>query len=98
MTPLEAWSGVKPDISLLRIWGCKAHALIQEADRQQLEDPKLSARSQPCVHLGIEPNSKCWRLFSLTTKKFILSRDVQFHKAGVILGERPFPTPPPRRQ
>jgi hypothetical protein len=46
-TPSEAYTGTKPDVSRLRIFGCTAHIHVPE----KLQD-KLSACSLPCTFLG----------------------------------------------
>jgi hypothetical protein len=72
-TPQEAWIGVKPDVSHLRVFGCKAFAHIPDEKRNKLE-PK----SIPCVFLGYCEGTKAYRLMCLETKKIIKSRDVVF--------------------
>ena len=46
-TPEEAWSGNKPDISRLRVFGCKAFVHIPDKLRG-----KLSAKSLVCTFIG----------------------------------------------
>jgi len=46
-TPEEAWSGNKPDVSRLRIFGC--HAFVHIPDKQC---DKLAAKSLICTFLG----------------------------------------------
>ena len=50
--PQETWTGGKP-YDKLRIFGCKAYALIPKDDRQKLEP-----RSRKCVFLGYEPDGE----------------------------------------
>ena len=85
-TPLEAWTGEPPDVSRIRTFGCKAWALIQEDDRDHQPNPKLAPRVLPCVHLGVERDSKSWRLYCLPKKAFIVSRDVVFDEAAIVRG------------
>ena len=86
-TPMEAWTGKAPDVSLLRVFGCKAHALIPEDDRKHQPNSKWADRRLPCIHLGVEPDSKSWRLYCLPKKKVILSRDVVFDEAAILRRE-----------
>ena len=51
--PLEIWTGGKPNYDKLRIFGCKAYALIPKDDRRKLEQ-----RSTKCVFLGYGPNGE----------------------------------------
>ncbi len=43
-TPQEAWSGRKPDVSHLKVFGCKAFAHVPDEKRTKLE-----SKSMPCV-------------------------------------------------
>jgi hypothetical protein len=38
MTPQEAWSGYKPSVAHLRIFGCVAYAQVPEAKRRKFDD------------------------------------------------------------
>ncbi|RDY03401.1 hypothetical protein CR513_13019, partial [Mucuna pruriens] len=40
ITPQEAWSGIKPSIKHLRVWGCVAHVHIPEAKRGVSDESK----------------------------------------------------------
>ncbi len=70
-TPQEAWSGRKPDVSHLRVFGCKAFAHVPERT-------KLVSKSMPCVFLGYCEGTKAYRLKCVETKRIIKSRDVAF--------------------
>ena len=83
VTPEESWTGRKPDVSNLRIFGCKAFAHVPKANRRKL-DPK----STECVFVGYCETSKGYRLIDKNTKKLIVSRDVIFFEsAGAALSE-----------
>nr|KAJ0217724.1 hypothetical protein LSAT_V11C300103190 [Lactuca sativa] len=75
MTPYEAWSGRKPQIAHLRVFGCVAHMKIVKGHLKKLED-----RSMPLVHLGIEKGSKAYRLLDPNSGKVYVSRDVVFEE------------------
>jgi transposase InsO family protein len=80
MTPQEAWSGRRPNIGHMRIFGCIAYALDLSPKRS-----KLDAKGIKCLLLGYCEDSKAYRLMCLETKKIIKSRDVTFmeNKQGV---------------
>ncbi|RDX88499.1 hypothetical protein CR513_29897, partial [Mucuna pruriens] len=59
ITPQEAWSGIKPSIKHLRVWGCLAHMHILEAKRGKLDDKIF-----PCILLGVSDESKGYHLFN----------------------------------
>jgi hypothetical protein len=75
ITPQEAWSGVKPSVEHLRVWGCIAHVHIPEAKRGKLDD-----KSFPCIMLGVSDESKGYRLFDPKTKRIVVSKDVVFEE------------------
>ena len=73
MTPEEAWSGNKPDVSHLRVFGSKAFVHIPDSQRN-----KLGAKSLTCTFLGQAANRKAFRLIHRPTRRFFKSRDVIF--------------------
>ena len=77
VTPYEAWSGTKPDVSHLRVFGCSAYALVPKVERS-----KLDSKTRKCVLLGYGSNQKGYRLYDLDRKKVVHSRDVTFDEAS----------------
>jgi hypothetical protein len=49
--PQELWTQRKPDYGKLRMFGCKAYALVTKDDRRKLE-----SRSRKCIFLGYRPD------------------------------------------
>ena len=78
ITPFEAWSGTKPDVSFLRIFGCSAYAHVPKAERR-----KLDSKTRKCVLLGYGANRKGYRLYDLECMKVVHSRDVVFNEASM---------------
>src|SRR3954469_16406153 len=72
ITPEELWSGNKPNIRHLRIFGSTAYVLIK--DHQHKFHPK----AKKCLFLGYESNSKAYRLWCQDENRIIISRDVKF--------------------
>jgi len=72
-TPEELWTGNKPNLEHLRIFGSKAMVHVPKQKRQKL-DPK----SIECVMVGYCNATKGYRLFNKTTKDIIISRDIIF--------------------
>ena len=58
LTPKEMWSGSKPDISHLRIFGCTAYVHVLKGKRRKL-DPK----SREMIFVGYENLSKGWQFW-----------------------------------
>lgn len=71
-TPFELWFGRRPSLSHLREIGCRAFALIQTSN------PKVFARSRPCVLIGYSPHSKAYRLWDVTSGRIFDSFHVSF--------------------
>lgn len=95
MTPEEAWSGNKPDVSDLRVFGSKAFVHIPDSQRT-----KLGAKSLLCTHLGLAQNRKAYRLVHRPTRRFFESRDVIFDEGKqiyqrVVLEQYRTPDPAP---
>ena len=73
MTPQEAWSGQRPRISHLRIFGCVAYAQVPEARRKKMDD-----RGEKGIFIGYSEESKAYKLYHPQTGKVTVSRDVIF--------------------
>jgi hypothetical protein len=80
-TPQEAWSGRKPDVSHLRVFGCKAFTHVPDEKRTKLE-----SKSMPCVFLGYYEGTKAYPLTCIETKRIIKSRDVVFIEGSKEIG------------
>lgn len=61
MTPMEAWSGEKPSVSHLRIFGCIGYAHIPAEKRTKLDD-----KSTKCIFTGYTLETKGYRLYNTT--------------------------------
>jgi hypothetical protein len=74
-TPFELWTGLKPNLSHLRIFGCQAFSQIPNEKHTKLQDKALK-----CVFVGYgEPlGIKGYRLYHAATKRLFYSRDVIF--------------------
>ena len=76
ITPSEAWTGKKPDVAHMRVFGCEAYAHIPKDERRKL-DPK----ARKSILLGYGEETKGYRLYDIEKKKVFHSRDVQFNEA-----------------
>ncbi|MGH7239998.1 MAG: hypothetical protein ACREHG_08020, partial [Candidatus Saccharimonadales bacterium] len=73
LTPFEAWTGNKPSLGHLKVFGCKAYAHIPDQRRTKL-DPK----AVQCIFVGYAASSKAYRLYDPVARRIIISRDVTF--------------------
>src|SRR5688572_5737299 len=76
MTPEEAWTGKKPDLSHLRVFGCKALAKISGNSRR-----KWDSKSKEYIFVGYSEGTTGYRLLHPVTKKLTQSRDVVFFES-----------------
>lgn len=71
--PEEAWSGRKQGITHMKVFGCVPYADIPDQLRK-----KLDKKGEKCIFIGYSEESKAYRLYIPSTKKFFVRRDVQF--------------------
>jgi hypothetical protein len=71
MTPYEAVFGEKPDVSMLKVFGCLAYMHVPKDERQ-----KFDVKADKCVFLGYEDTCKGYRVFNIERKTVCLSRDI----------------------
>ena len=57
----------------MRVFGCVAYAHVPDQLRK-----KLDSKGEKCVFVGYCDESKAYKLYNPSTKKLIVSRDVQF--------------------
>nr|GEY89548.1 copia-type polyprotein [Tanacetum cinerariifolium] len=76
-TPQEAWNGLKPTVSHLRVFGSIEYVHVPSQRRLKLDD-----RSEKHVFVGYEKQSKGYKLYNPVKKKVVVSRDVEFDEEG----------------
>ena len=76
-TPLEVWSG-KPanDYDTLHVFGSTAYYHVKES--------KLDPRAKKALFMGVTFGVKGYRLWCLSSKKIISSRDVTFDESAML--------------
>ncbi|MCO5569053.1 hypothetical protein L7F22_022759 [Adiantum nelumboides] len=76
LTPEEAYSGIKPNVSTLKVFGCVAYMHVPDENRR-----KLDVKSKRCVFTSYDMYSKGYRLVNPDTNKIHISRDVIFDES-----------------
>lgn len=71
MTPFEKWTGKKPDLSYVRIFGSKVMVHVPKVQRQ-----KWDKKADKLILVGYPDNVKGYRLYNPKTRKITTSRDV----------------------
>lgn len=79
-TPSEMWTGRKPDLSCLQIFGSDAHSKVLGKTK------KLDPRSKKLTFVGYSLNG--YRLWNSESRKLINARDVIFEERKVIPEEK----------
>ncbi|KAK9708864.1 hypothetical protein QE152_g26941 [Popillia japonica] len=72
-TPLEAWTGRKPDLEHIRVFGSVAYTHVPDQRRS-----KLDVKSRKLILVGYDGESNNYRLFDPVNKKITISRNVIF--------------------
>ena len=72
-TPFITWYGYKPDVSHFKEFGSICYAHVPKQVRA-----KLDSKAQECLFLGYCLTSKAYRLWSISKRKILHSRDVIF--------------------
>jgi transposase InsO family protein len=75
MMPTEAWSGNKPNVSCLRVFGC--HMFVHLPDKAW---SKLSAKSLICTFLGNAHQHSSYRAIHRPSCHFLETHDVVFNE------------------
>ena len=70
-TPKELWSGRKPSMKYLHIWGCLAHVLKGKSD-------KLEAKTKVCMFLGYSKETKGYLFYNHKENKVFVSTNAKF--------------------
>lgn len=69
----EVWTGQDPSYSYIRVFGCRASVHVLKDERS-----KLDMKIKQCVFLGYDDEKFGYKLWDLTEKKLVRSRDVVF--------------------
>lgn len=76
-SPMEMWTGQKPDVSHFKVFGAVAMAMIPKEKRQ-----KFDAKSRELLFMGYCEDKKGYRLIDRETDKVIACRDVTVIEHG----------------
>ncbi|CAI7922689.1 unnamed protein product, partial [Closterium sp. NIES-54] len=71
--PMEKWSGKKPLVDMLRIFGCMRLVHVPKERRDKLQAAVVWA-----VHLGLARGSKGWLMWDPKSKPIFTTRDAKF--------------------
>ncbi|CAI7754712.1 unnamed protein product [Closterium sp. NIES-54] len=80
--PMEKWSGKKPLVDMLRVFGCMGLVHVPKEKRD-----KLQAAAVWAVHLGLARGSKGWLMWDPKSNTVFTTRDAKFME-GLMFKER----------
>jgi hypothetical protein len=75
MTPEEAFTGRRPDVEHIRIFGCSTFSHVPSERRT-----KLDPTAQQGILVGYSEVSKAYRIYIPPLRKVVVSRDVRFEE------------------
>jgi hypothetical protein len=82
LIPEEAWSGHKPSVAHMKVFGCIAYAHVSKENIRKMDD-----KSVKCIFIGYSTETRSYRLFDPQAKKVIISKDVVFDEQGIYQSE-----------
>ena len=89
--PKEDFSGEKPEVSHLRIFGCPVYIHIPKEKRT-----KLDPSGKKGIFVGYSKSSKAYRIYVLGYKNIDISRDVTFDEDTAYNKSRKKPAEEPK--
>ena len=73
--PHEVWTGKKPSLEHLRVFGCDAYVHVPKKNKSKLDN-----KSEKCIFIGYKYCMKGYKIWNPETKKVVYSRDVLLEK------------------
>ena len=70
-TPYEMWTGKRPSLSFLKIWGCEAYVKRQVSN-------KLEPKSDKCLFVGYPKETKGYYFYNPIENKVFVARNGVF--------------------
>ena len=81
-TPKELWTGWKPSLGHVRIWGSLAHVLKRDPS-------KLEARSEVCLFVGYPRGTKGYLFYDPKEQRVLVSTNAHFLEHDYMLDNKP---------
>lgn len=78
--PYEAWTGRKPSLRHLRLFGSRAYAHVPEAKKNS----KFEARAEKMLLVGYMDELQAYKLLHPQTHKAVYSRSVVVHEEAIL--------------
>ena len=75
-TSYAVWHGMKPDLSMYRVFGCRVHVNVLHKDHKNLEPHSI-----PCIFIEFSDGYKGWKVYNPVTKAVSVAQDVVFNES-----------------
>jgi hypothetical protein len=72
-TSQEVWTGKKPSLTHLKVFGCEAYVHVPKENMS-----KLYKKVETCIFIGYKDGLKGYKIWNLENKKVVYSRDGVF--------------------
>ena len=76
MTPHQAWTGMRSDVSAFRVFGCLCWTHL---NKEHLS--KMDNRARSGIYLGLSPNSKGYLVYNPTSNRVSNTRNIIFDES-----------------
>jgi hypothetical protein len=84
--PQEVWTGKKPSLTHLKVFGYEAYFHVPKENKS-----KLDKKDEKCIFIGYKDVLKGNKLWNLETKKVVYSRDVVFREMKDVFKQEVLP-------
>ena len=88
-TPHEVWTGKKPSLSHLRVFGCDAYVHVPKEKRTKLDN-----KSKRCIFIGYKDGLKGYKLWNPEIRKVVYNLDVVFREVKDVVKHEFLPKEP----
>ncbi|CAI7882759.1 unnamed protein product [Closterium sp. NIES-54] len=82
VTPYELAFRRKPDVSMVRVWGCMLQYMVPQSQR----GGKLAPKARWGLHLGVSAASKGWTVLDLESNRLITTVEAVFYETMSLAG------------
>jgi hypothetical protein len=82
-TPEQLWTGIKPNLHYIRVFGCDSYIHVRDDLRK-----KMDSKAMKGIFLGIEESRKAQIFYVLESNKIIISRDAKYYETSFTLAKQ----------
>jgi hypothetical protein len=86
-TPQKVWTGKKPSLTHLKVFGCDAYVHVPKENMS-----KLDKKAEKCIFIGYKDGLKGYKLWNPETKKVVYSRDLVFREMKDVVKHEVLPS------